>query len=151
MTENTLSQNCPRCGAALSRVVAGGLCAACLLKQVALDTGSESVSAEPWSPPAPRDLAPAFPQLEIVELIGRGGMGAVYKARQKSLGRLVALKILSPQHAANPKFADRFAREAKALAVLDHASIVTVHDSGRSAHSATCSWNTSTASTCDRR
>ncbi len=132
MDDNSFSQYCPRCGAALNRVVAGGLCAACLLKQVAFDTGAESISAEPWSPPAPGDLAAAFPQLEIIELIGRGGMGAVYKARQKSLGRLVALKILSPQHAANPSFAERFSREAKALAVLDHANIVTIHDSGRS-------------------
>jgi len=69
--------------------------------------------------------------LEIIELIGRGGMGAVYKARQKSLGRLVALKILPPQHAANPSFAERFSREAEALAELNHPNIVTVYDFGR--------------------
>jgi serine/threonine protein kinase len=69
--------------------------------------------------------------LEIIELIGRGGMGAVYKARQKSLGRFVALKILAPQHAANPSFAERFSREAQALAELNHPNIVTVHDFGR--------------------
>jgi predicted Ser/Thr protein kinase len=69
--------------------------------------------------------------LEIIELIGRGGMGAVYKARQKSLGRLVALKILPPRHAANPSFAERFSREAHSLAELNHPNIVTVHDFGR--------------------
>ncbi len=58
-------------------------------------------------------------------------MGAVYKARQKSLGRLVALKILAPQHAANPDFAERFAREAKVLAEVSHPNIVTVHDFGQ--------------------
>src|SRR5205085_104681 len=71
------------------------------------------------------------PQLEIIELIGHGGMGAVYKARQKSLGRLVAIKILPPQQAAKPSFAERFSREAQALAELNHPNIVTVHDFGR--------------------
>ena len=58
-------------------------------------------------------------------------MGAVYKARQKSLGRLVALKILNPKHAANPRFAERFSREAQALAELNHPNIVTIHDFGQ--------------------
>ncbi len=58
-------------------------------------------------------------------------MGAVYKARQKSLGRFVALKILNPRHAANPSFAERFSREAQALAELNHPNIVTVHDFGQ--------------------
>jgi serine/threonine protein kinase len=131
VTDKTFSQNCPRCGAPGNRHVAGGLCPACLLKQVALGTGAESLPAEPWMAPAPSELAPAFPQLEIIELVGRGGMGAVYKARQKSLGRYVALKILSPQRATDPSFAERFAREARALAELNHTSIVTVHDFGR--------------------
>ena len=77
------------------------------------------------------ELATAFPQLEIIELVGHGGMGAVYKARQKSLGRWVALKILAPQHATNPDFAERFSREAQALAEVNHPHIVTVHDFGR--------------------
>ena len=111
--------------------VAGDLCPACLLKQVALDTGADGLPNEPWVPPTIRDLAKAFPQLEIIELIGQGGMGAVYKALQKSLGRLVVLKILAPQHATNPSFAERFAREAQALAELNHPNIVTVHDFGR--------------------
>jgi serine/threonine protein kinase len=84
-----------------------------------------------WRPPTVEELTTVFPQLEIVGLIGRGGMGAVYKARQKSLGRLVALKILAPHHATNPDFAERFAREAQALAEVNHPNIVTVYDSGR--------------------
>ena|GEM_PF-6505276 len=131
MSDSTALPNCPRCGAPASSAVAGSLCPACLLKEVALGTGADSLPAQPWTAPTPGELASAFPQLEIIELIGRGGMGAVYKARQKSLGRFVALKILAPQFAGNPSFAQRFSREAQALAELSHPHIVTVHDFGK--------------------
>ncbi len=111
--------------------MASGICPACLLKQAALGTGADSIPDAPWTPPSVDELVGEFSQLEIIELIGHGGMGAVYKARQKSLGRLVALKILAPQHADNPDFADRFSREGKILAEVNHPSIVTVHDFGR--------------------
>ncbi len=81
-------------------------------------------------PPAPADIASHFPQLEILECLGRGGMGVVYKARQPKLNRLVALKILAPEKGDDPKFAERFQREAQALARLNHPNIVTVHDFG---------------------
>lgn len=58
-------------------------------------------------------------------------MGAVYKARQRELDRLVALKILPPAIGDVPGFAERFSREAKALAKLNHPGIVTIHDTGR--------------------
>ncbi len=82
-------------------------------------------------PPAIQDLAPLFPQLEILEFLGRGGMGAVYKARQKDLDRFVALKVLPTWGGADPGFAERFTREAQALAKLSHPNIVAVHDFGR--------------------
>ncbi len=72
-----------------------------------------------------------FPQFEILELIGKGGMGAVYKVRQKELDRIVALKILPPAIGQAPEFANRFAREAKALAKLNHPGIVTLHEFGQ--------------------
>ena len=75
-------------------------------------------------PPSPASLAPLFPQLEILGLLGHGGMGAVYKARQKKLDRLVALKIIRPEAAADPAFAERFNREARTLARLSHPHIV---------------------------
>jgi serine/threonine protein kinase len=81
-------------------------------------------------PPAPPELALRFPQLEILELIGQGGMGAVYKARQAKLDRLVALKILPPEVAREPAFAERFTREARSLARLNHPHIVTIFDFG---------------------
>jgi tRNA A-37 threonylcarbamoyl transferase component Bud32 len=80
---------------------------------------------------APEELAPHFPQLEILECLGRGGMGVVYKARQKSLNRLVALKLLAPERADDPQFAARFVKEAHALAALNHPNIVGVHDFGQ--------------------
>jgi serine/threonine protein kinase len=84
-----------------------------------------------FQPPSVTELAPLFPELEIVELIGQGGMGAVYKARQKELERMVALKILPPGIGGDPAFAERFTREAKALAKLNHPGIVTLYEFGQ--------------------
>ncbi len=83
------------------------------------------------SPLPPEQIAPHFPQLEILECLGRGGMGVVYKARQKSLNRLVALKLLAPERVGDAKFAERFTHEARALAALNHPNIVTIYDFGQ--------------------
>ncbi len=85
-----------------------------------------------FNPPTVEELAPLFPQLKIVELLGHGGMGAVYRAIQISLDRPVALKILAPRLARDPGFAERFLREARTMARLNHPGIVTVHDFGES-------------------
>jgi tRNA A-37 threonylcarbamoyl transferase component Bud32 len=77
------------------------------------------------------EIAPHFPQLEVLECLGRGGMGVVYKARQRSLNRMVALKLLAPERADDPQFAARFEKEAHALAALNHPHIVAVHDFGQ--------------------
>jgi predicted Ser/Thr protein kinase/tetratricopeptide (TPR) repeat protein len=71
-----------------------------------------------------------FGRHEIVELVGRGGMGVVYRARQTGLDRVVALKVISPRLAADRGFVDRFEREAKTLARLSHPNIVAVYDCG---------------------
>jgi uncharacterized protein (TIGR03435 family) len=89
----------------------------------------DSPTAQPPLPP--EQIAPHFPQLEILECLGRGGMGVVYKARQKTLNRLVALKLLAPERVRDAKFAERFTREAHALAALNHPNIVTIHDFGQ--------------------
>ena len=91
--------------------------------------GTTPTPSEPLSPAA---LAPHFPQLEILECLGRGGMGVVYKARQKALNRFVALKILAPERSTDSGFAERFTAEARMLASLNHPNIVTIHDFGES-------------------
>jgi predicted Ser/Thr protein kinase len=83
--------------------------------------------------PEPEEIAPYFPQLEVLDILGRGGMGIVYKARQRELDRQVALKVLFPDATNNVAFGGRFLREARALARLSHPHIVAVHDIGRSA------------------
>lgn len=80
--------------------------------------------------PLPEAIAPEFPQLEILGILGRGGMGIVYCARQKALDRIVALKIINDRAASHPQFADRFQREARAMARLSHQNIVALHEFG---------------------
>jgi tRNA A-37 threonylcarbamoyl transferase component Bud32 len=125
-------KKCPECGSAVSESgEAGGLCPRCLLKagEKQTETGG---GVGKFDPPTPEKLAESFPQLEILELIGQGGMGAVYKARQPKLDRTVALKILAPQLVQDPAFAERFSREARTLAKLSHPHIVGIHDFGES-------------------
>ncbi|MEM7305217.1 MAG: serine/threonine-protein kinase [Planctomycetota bacterium] len=127
---------CERCGAGLPPVeTPGGLCPRCLVE--AAMAAEDSVASgeggfhagEP--PPAVDELAPHFPNLEIEALIGRGGMGIVYRAVQRGLERPIALKILGIDAAEDPSFAARFTREARALARLDHPNLVTVHEVGQ--------------------
>jgi len=92
--------------------------------------GGAPPGSSTFTPPPLAELAKLFPQLEILEVIGQGGMGAVYKARQPSLDRFVALKILAPRSGGDLDFSGRFSREARALARLSHPNIVAVHDFG---------------------
>jgi serine/threonine-protein kinase len=71
-----------------------------------------------------------FAGYEVVSLLGRGGMGAVYKARQPMLNRFAALKIMAPELAADPDFVARFKREAMAAASLSHQHLVQVYAAG---------------------
>src|ERR1700756_4419857 len=95
---------CPQCQQPLAPDAPAGLCPQCLLKAAAAP------------PPAPSD----------------SGLAVVYKARQRNLDRIVALKILPPVDALSPDFVARFTREARALAKLNHPNIVSVHDFGES-------------------
>jgi serine/threonine protein kinase len=126
-------QTCPQCGTTLSADAPEGLCPRCLLQRGA-ETDDPNVSTPEirsgFVPPDPSELAKHFPGLEVLELLGRGGMGVVYKARQSKLNRLVALKILPPDSGRDPAFAERFSREAQALARLNHPNIVAIHEFG---------------------
>ena len=151
-------KQCPQCGADLPADAPQELCPKCLMK-MGLPTGVEidkpstegiDGDAAPqstpgaFSPPEPAELAEQFPQLQILQLLGQGGMGAVYKAAQTALDRPVALKILPPQVGQDPAFAERFTREARAMAKLNHTT------SARLPRGSTTSlWSSSTAPTCD--
>lgn len=138
------ARRCPNCGTELSAEAPAGLCPKCLLQAgLASDGGFESerlaateshrgTPSPGFLPPLPSQLAARFPQLEILELLGQGGMGAVYKARQPGLDRLVAVKILPPDMGRDPTFAERFAREARTMARLSHPHITNVYDFGHS-------------------
>src|SRR5262245_32201029 len=127
---------CPNCQKPLAPDAPLGLCPECLIK-AGFPSGTESGSEagvgnrRQFVPPSLEDISRFFPQLEILELIGKGGMGAVYRARQKELDRVVALKILPPDVSHDAAFAERFTREAKALAKLNHPNIVTLYEFGR--------------------
>ena len=79
---------------------------------------------------APALGQPSIAGYEVLRELGRGGMGVVWLARQDSLGRLVALKVLRGQLEADPELVARFSREARSVAGLTHPSIVPVHDFG---------------------
>ncbi len=130
---------CQRCGATLTSAALEGICPRCLMAlNLATQTnmpgetgpsGTKIISPPPKTL-TPKEIAKFFPQLEIIECLGRGGMGVVYKARQPRLHRIVALKILAPEREKDPAFAGRFEKEAQALARLSHPNIVTIYDFG---------------------
>ena len=117
---NTMKK-CSTCGTLYS----GDLCPKCM-------AGFAQNPTAATQPPDDLPLKPgqSFHGMEILELLGKGGMGVVYKARQPALDRLVALKILPAKFAQDPDFQNRFIREAKALGSLNHPNIVAVYDFG---------------------
>lgn len=129
---------CPHCGKPVPATALQGICPECMLQAGLAETGEVgpggTVTAKPARPvPQVDEIAPHFPQLQILECLGRGGMGVVYKARQPKLDRFVALKILTRSRdsgISDTEFAARFQQEARALARLNHPDIVAVYDFG---------------------
>jgi predicted Ser/Thr protein kinase len=128
------TRTCPRCSTWFEQGQVkeefSGICPKCLSQALL-----EAPEAAPAAPAPGTPLLPGarFGGFEILEVLGRGGMGVVYKARQTSLDRIVALKVLAPRIAGSADFARRFDHEAKLLASLNHPNVVQVHDFGREA------------------
>jgi len=117
---------CPLCRSAIPADAPSGACPRCLLA-AGTPTGGSNADA---SALGAADVAARFPDYEILGFLGRGGMGVVWKARHIGLDRPVALKVLPATVATTPGFAERFQREARALARLSHPNIVAVHEYG---------------------
>lgn len=114
------TRTCRNCGAPLPTDAPSGHCPGCLI-----DLGFGPL---PEDTRLPFERCSRIGEYELIEQIGRGGMGVVYKARQMPLNRLVALKMLSPVAAASPRIAERLRLEAEAAGSLRHPGIVTIYD-----------------------
>ena len=131
MSNTVKLPTCPKCHAPIPAEAPQGLCPRCVLLGAATATEQGVPATATSEIPSLERIAAAFPQLEVLELIGRGGMGFVFKARQPHLDRFVALKLLPDKLAKDALFAERFNREGRVLAKLNHANIVSVYDFGQ--------------------
>ena len=101
------------------------------MKQGAAPDIAAQAEAAQFQPPGIEEISRLFPQLEILSLIGKGGGGAVYRARQPALDRIVVLQILPPGVDSGSNFVKRFNREDRALVNLNHPNLVAIYEIGQ--------------------